>query len=164
MTSTTDFKSPHEEVVTITESVGSGSKNPTKIARLSFFFIVASVIINWYYFIIQSNFYTSYGYFDQPTSTNSVIDRLKLFVFLCNNIAYVVICLHIFTSKFRGSKITAVITACVCIFTSACLVNQWSAKAIDDGIVDIVYALHIAAYFIQAITGLLMINEVYYMT
>ncbi|XP_059158718.1 uncharacterized protein LOC131942805 isoform X2 [Physella acuta] len=166
MTPTTDLKSPHEEVVTITESVESDNKNPTKIAKLSFVFFVASVIINWYYLVVESNFYKQYK---QLPSSDESIDG-TIFIFLSHNIAYGVICLHIFTNRCIVSKVTTVIAPGVCIFTSIFLfatLNLMSTKenqtmTLEDYV--IYYILGIAPHYVQFITGLRMVIEMYNIT
>ncbi|XP_059158710.1 uncharacterized protein LOC131942799 isoform X2 [Physella acuta] len=167
MTPTTDFKSPHEEVVTITEPVQSGSKNPTKIAKLSFVFFLASGIINWYFFIIDSEFYNfhsrSINFFYKQTSINN--SGMKLLIVLGNTIAYGVIYLQIFTCRSRGSKVTAMIAACICIVTSTfwlvalILMNTKANQPRGHEKPGIYFVLIVAAHYAQFITGLRMVVE-----
>ncbi|XP_059158680.1 uncharacterized protein LOC131942771 [Physella acuta] len=173
MTPTTDFKSPHEEVVTINEPVRSGRKNPTKITKLCFVFIVASGIINCHLFAILYNCYykllkPAFGETSSEDSEDSINDII-FFVFLCNNIACLFICLHIFTNRCRANKVIAVIATGVCIFTpfflfAALALTSPEIQPIGLRKYALYYILLFAPYSVQFTTGLLMIIEMYNFT
>ncbi|XP_059158712.1 uncharacterized protein LOC131942800 isoform X2 [Physella acuta] len=94
-------------------------KNPSRFGKIIFAIFVASSIITGYHFVTDIVFYNLYS---RPfnvieTSSHDSYEGMKVFIFLSNSIAYVVVSLNIFTHKFRGSSCSAVITFWVSIFT-----------------------------------------------